>query len=443
MRTHIALMSTLGSLLLAGLPAAGQTGTAQPAARPWGRVSFFTSSFRSHDEGGTSNGFSELTTALTYHAPDTDANGLDYGLDVRFSAFTARHRPDRASIYEGFVGARLRDGRAAFRVGHVSVVELGSLGSLAGGVVEVRTARESSQRGRLRAGAFGGLEPAILDAGYAKDVKKFGTYLAYDGQGARRHAVGYVLLRHGSLTERAVLAFTNFVPAGRKIFIYQAAELDTRAPAGRATRGLAYFFGTARFVPLERLELQATYNRGRSLDARTLSDDVLQGRPITPSALAGLLYESIGGRATVEVLRNTRLYAAFARESNNRDTESSRRATIGGHAPDVGGLGIDLTASQSFISRSQGSYSARYVSLGRQIGRSVYVSGDWSTSLSIVRFSRSDGLVIESRPHTTRYSGTATISLPNALSFLALAEYTHGDNYRDVRLMSGLTYRIR
>jgi hypothetical protein len=431
------------ALHLAGTPAFAQAGPASTEVpRPWGRVSFFSSGFRSSDEAGGGTGFGEFTTSFTYRLSESEGDGFEYGLDVRFSAYTARQRPGRTSIYDAFVGVRAGEGRAVFRVGHLSVTELGSLGALAGGLVEVRSRPTGSDSSRTRVGAFAGLEPNILDTGYADGVRRYGAYAAYD-HGARRHAIGYVLVRHGSITERSALTFTNIVPIRRRVFFYQAAEYDLQAPAGRGSRGLAYFYGNARVLPVERLELQTTYHRGRSVDARAIGNDLLQGRPVAASALSAFLYESIGGRATVEVVPGARVYAAYARETNNRDADPSNRTTLGGHAANLAGLGFDLTASESFLRRPAGTLHSRYVSVGRQFGRNVYVSGDYSTSLSVVRFSRSDGFVVETRPHTTGLSGTANITLPHSLSLLAVLERTWGDDFRDVRVLSGLTYRIR
>jgi hypothetical protein len=445
MKPRLAIVYAVVGILILAAATSVPAQTAMPpteAPRPWGRVSFFSSGFRSTDDGGRGTGFGEFTTSLTYRLTESDRDGLEYGLDVRFSAYAARQRPERTSIYDAFVGARVGAGRAIFRIGHLSVTELGSLGSLAGGLTEFRSRPPGPDAGRIRIGAFAGLEPKIFDTGYADGIRKYGTYLAYENR-ARRHALGYVLVRNGSITERSTLSFTNILPVRRRVFFYQAAEYDVQAPAGRARRGLAYFYGNARILPRERLELQATYHRGRSVDARRIGNDLLQGRPVPASALTAFLFESVSGRATVEVFPRVRVHAAYARETNNRDADPSNRTTIGGHAADLGGLGFDLTASESFLRRPQGTLHSRYVSLGRQVGRSVYVSGDYSTSLSVVRFSRSDGFVVETRPHTTRFAGTANVVLPHGLSLLAVVERTWGDDFRDVRVLSGLTYRIR
>ena len=428
---------------LAGTAAAQGFSLAATKPRPWARVSFFTNTSVMTADDGTTTPFTELSTAFSYQLPDTDENGADYGVDVRFSAYAPGTRPDRVSVYEGFVGQRLGDGAVRFRLGHIWLNDLGSLGSLAGGVFEYRQRRAAMTDTRWRAGVFSGLEPNILDVGYASNVKKVGGYVAYDGLGARRDSVGYVLVRNGTLTERSVVTTSNFLPIGQKIFIYQAAEYDVQQPDGMASRGLAYFFANGRVTANPRLELQGTYNRGRSVDARGLGDDVLNGRPITQASVDGLLFESVGGRATVEVLPRVRIYAGYSRDKNNRDTDATGRTLIGGYAPNVGGLGIDLSASDSLMQRPTGSYHSQYVSVGRQVGRTAYISGDYSTSLSVVRFSRGDGITIESRPHTTRLSGMATVNITRGLSLLVTVERTNLDQGHEFRVLSGLTYRIR
>lgn len=421
--------------------AQGFSATSKP--RPWSRISFFTNSSQTKVDGGTPTDLTQLSTAFSFQLPDLDESGAEYGIDVRFSGYNQSSRPRRLAIYEGFVGARLAGGTVRFRLGHLSLNDLGSLGSIAGGVFEKRQARPRPEDGRLRAGVFGGLEPNILEAGYAPQVKKFGGYVGYDGAAARRHSIGYVMIRDGSLTERSVVTTNNFVPIGQKVFVYQAAEYDVQPPAGKAQKGLAYLFSSARVTPTDRLELQATYNRGRSIDARTLGTDVLSGRPIAQASIDGLLYESIGGRVTVEVISRVRVYAGYSRDKNNRDTAATGRTLFGGYASNIWGSGLDVSASDSLVRRPTGSYHSRYVSVGHQFGRSVYISGDASTSLSVVRFSRSDGITIETRPHTTRFSGTATAYVGRSVSLLATIERSGEDHMHEIRVLSGLTYRIR
>jgi hypothetical protein len=295
----------------------------------------------------------------------------------------------------------------------------------------------------VRGGVFGGLEPKTFEAGYANNVQKGGAYVAYDADRGRRHVVGLIAVKNATLFERTVVSVTNFVPIRQRLFIYQAAEYDVRRPAGQGHPGLAYFFANARYSPFTRLDVQGTYNRGRSIDARTLSDDVLNGRPLTQSVVDGFLYESIGGRVTVEVLPRVRLYGGYAVDRNDRDAEPTGRTLVGGYASNVAGTGLDLAASDSYIDRPGGSYHSRYASIGRQIGRHVYATADYSTSLSVVRYSRGDGITVELRPHTTRYSLTTNVTLGRVISLLGTLEHTEDDTTREMRLLSGITYRFR
>lgn len=415
-----------------------------PAPKPWGRVSFYSNLAQTESDGVPTRGYGEFTTSITYQMPDQDADGLDVGLDLRHSGYQSVAHPQRVSLYEAFVGARMNGGRLRARVGNIWLNDLGALGSVAGAHVEVRQPMEGAPSiGRLRVGVFGGLEPQIAEAGYAPDVKKFGGYVAIDGQRARRHVLGFVTVRNASLTERAVVTTTNFVPVGRKFFLYQAAEVDVRPPAGQAATGLSYFFTNARVSPTNRLDLQATYNRGRSIDTRGLTQDVLTGRPLTRTAIDGLLYESAGGRATVEVFPRVRVYAGYSRDKTNRDDASTGRTTIGGYAGNVLQSGFDISASDSLMNGPTRSFDARYVSIGRQIRRVLYVSGDYSTSLSVIHFVRSDSVTIELRPQTTRFSGNAVVNVGRATSLLVTVDRTVDDQSRDLRVLSGVTYRFR
>ena len=121
----------------------------------------------------------------------------------------------------------------------------------------------------------------------------------------------------------------------------------------------------------------------------------------------------------------------------------SGRILLGGYAGNIGGSGLELTASDSLFDQPTGRYHSQYISLGRQIGRSVYASGDYSTSLSVIRFSRSDGIIVETRPHTSRFSGTASINVGRSIALLTTVERTSDDQSHDLRLLSGITYRTR
>jgi hypothetical protein len=321
--------------------------------------------------------------------------------------------------------------------------DLGGLGSLAGGVVEFKQSPSTGGIGRLRVGAFGGVEPTTYEFGYVEGIRKFGGYATLEGSGGRRHVVGYVRQTHSQLIERSVVTASNFVPVRSKLFVYQASEYDLTGPAGQGHGGLSYFFVNANASATSRLDLQALYHRGRSIDTRSITDDVLAGRPLREGALDGLLYESAGGRVTVRALPDLRLSAGYSRDKNNRDSAATRRITLGGSAGNVAASGVDATVSFSRIQRPTGEYDSLYFSVGRQIGRAVYLSGDYSTSVSILRFTRSDGIVIETRPETRQLSVSSVVTLSRQVSLSCTIDRTRDDSSSDLRILAGLTYRIR
>jgi len=291
--------------------------TPQNAVGISGRVSVHTDAARRDVEGLGPQSEAVVTTAATFETPERESasNGLEIGLDVRQSRWLTGAHPDRLSLYTGFVGARV-GGETGVRVraGHMWLPDLGTIGNLAGALVEIAQ-RPSSTKTRVRVGGFIGLEPKSFDVGYAPDVRKGGVYAAIQRGYLQRHVIGYARVQQGSMTERSVLSTTNFLPMGRAVNVYQAAEYEVRGPAqGVAQRGLSYFLANVRVSPASRLELLGTYNRGRALDARQLTADLLTGRSLTQQAVEGLTYESAGGRVTVQPVRSVHVYASYARD---------------------------------------------------------------------------------------------------------------------------------
>jgi hypothetical protein len=420
----------------------GATAAIAAGPRPTGRASFYTHGARI-DSGDVSRSYGEFTTAITFQLPDRAGDGLEYGLDLRHSAYTLEGRQPRLSLYDAYVGQRLAGGALGVRAGHMWLNELGGLGAFAGGLVEVRQpASTQTGLGRWRGGVFGGLEPRVYQSGYADHVRKAGGYVVLEGARSRRHVLGYVQVRNGSLTERSALSFANYLPVG-VVSIYQAGEYDLAKPGGAGSPGLTYIFTNARASLGRKVELMGTFNRGRSIDVRSVSEDVLNGRPVSPRAIEGLLYRSIGGRITVEVAPRVRAYVGYARDRNNRDDADTGRWLAGGYASDVFHSGLDVTLSDSRFERPTGSYHSTYVSLGRQIGRRVYVTGDYTTSLALVRFLRSDGALIELRPETRRFGASGVLTLSRTLTLLVSAEETLDTDVTELRLLSGLTVRFR
>jgi hypothetical protein len=195
--------------------------------------------------------------------------------------------------------------------------------------------------------------------------------------------------------------------------------------------------------PTTRLDLQGLYHRGRSIDTRSITEDVLAGRALRDGALDALLYASAGARVSVHVARDVRVQAGYTRDKNNRDSADTGRVSLGVSSGNIAGSGVDVTVTDYRISRPTGRYNSLYASVGRQIGRAVYLSGDYSSSVSIVRFTRSDGITVETRPETTQLGLSAVVMTGRHISLSVTAETTHDNDVSDVRVLAGMTYRFR
>ena len=105
-------------------------------------------------------------------------------------------------------------------------------------------------------------------------------------------------------------------------------------------------------------------------------------------------------------------------------------------------MGLDLTVTNSRVDRSSGSFDATYASLGKTLGRRVYVSLDYATSLSVYYYRRDDGGTIESRPESTRWSLNSNININRTFSLLLVGEYSEHDDFDDIHVLTGLSVRF-
>jgi len=435
-RTAIALAFL--AAVMAG-PARAQT----PARPAWGRVAFFGNGTSTSTEGGIQSTFNELIANITFESATGDNVKYEYRADVRMASYPgADGRPRRVSIYDAYAGVRLLDGAVGIRGGQMWLNDIGGLGSIAGAAVELRQ-QPGPNGGRWRATLFGGLEPRIMDVGYASQVLKVGALAAYEGRGMRRHVVGFVHVRDNGMTERSVFSFTNFLPVDKRLFVYQAAEWDVAGPGVSGVGSLTYFFVNGRYQATDKVEFQGTFHRGRSIDSRSIIRDQLDGRPVDPRALDGLKFESFTGRVTVNVLRNVRVFGGYGQDRNNRDDAVAGRITFGAYATNIWKTGLDVTLSDSRIDRgSSGSYDSWYASVGRSLGARVYLTGDYSSSLSVFHFTSLNGFVIDTRPLTRRFAVSGVINAVRGASLLITAERVLDQNATQTRLLSGITYRF-
>jgi hypothetical protein len=428
MRRHLAI---LAAFVAWGAPAAAQS------ALDWGRVTLFGQVMRSKNDVGTTSDYNELTGSITLHTPPRGADGVEFSIDARGSEYpSVANRDPRLTVYDAWVGGRIAGGQLAVRLGQMYLNDLGSLGGVGGLALETRT-------GKFRFGLFGGLEPKGFDAGYVADVKKGGVYGAYDGERGWRDALGFVTIRNQGLTERNVLSTTNFIPVGREFFLFQAAEYDLTGPGGVGSGGLAYFFATARWAPVRTFDIQGQYQHGRSIDARSITQDQLAGRPVDAKSLQGFLFDSIGARATIEVARGWRVWGGYYQDKNNRDDIKSNRWQFGLSSMNVLRTGLDVYVSDNRTVRpGASSYDAWYFSLGRSLGSRLYVTADYSTSLSVLQLTDSGGLTVVNRPSSKRYSLSGTYNVSRAFSLFLTAERLVDDTSTQNRGLLGLTFRF-
>ncbi len=428
-----------GAALFGGLLAAGAA--AQTATPAWGRFSLFGQSSSQTLDNGLKVNTTDVISNLTLQSASNDQGGFEYAVDVRGANYSGAFQQNQVSIYNAYIGVRSAGGGFGLRLGQMWINDLGALGAVGGALAEYK-AQQPSPLGRFRLGLFAGLEPDPFNAAFATGVRKSGGYVAFDGDLGRRHVLGYVTIRNNGMEERRVATMLNFIPVGRQFFLYQAAEYDLKGPAGTGKAGLNYFFANLRYAPSAVIEFQGLYHHGLSIDARTITNDELNGKPVDPRLLTGFLFESAGGRVTVSVTRQTRVWIGYYRDRNNVDATPTGRVQGGFWATNVFGSGLDFTVSDNRMDRTANHFDSWYTSLGASLGRAVYVSVDYTTSLSVLSFTDSGGVTIESRPQTKRYSVSSTINLSRVLSFLLTAEQFKEDASRENRMMLGFVVRF-
>ncbi len=421
--------------LFAGAPARAQS------LPGWGRVSLYGMMQSVKYDDGTTRSFNELTGGITIRSKTADDGGIEYGVDARASTYPSSGRDSQGSVYEAWVGGKTKGGAWTLRIGQMYLTDLGALGSFGGLMAEYRVPG-TTPFGRLRFGLFGGLEPKISEVGFAPDVKKGGVWAGLDGEVNRHHILGWVIVKNGSLTERSVVTFTNYVPVGKDFFLYQAAEYDATGPGGTGSPGLNYFFLNARYTISPAVELMATYHRGRSIDARAISNDIRAGRPVDQRSLDGFLFESMGGRVQVEVVKNVRLFAGYYNDRNNFEDVRTGRINAGLWTTNILGSGFDFTLSDNRVQKTGAGYDAWWASLGHNIGPQAYLSLDYSTSLSTVTVTDAGGVTVTNRPKTKRYSLNGNWNVSRHFSLFFTAEQLRDDTSKDNRGLLGLNYRF-
>jgi hypothetical protein len=405
-----------------------------------GRFALFTNfSTRERADGEKSN-FTEVIAMFSISG-DQPGGIFEYAFDGRVATYPSAERDERVSIYEAFVGLHTKDRRWNLRLGQMWLGELGGLASIGGIFGEFRLPNLTSI-GRWRFGIFAGLELAPYELEYLDQIQKGGVYAALDGDHGRQHILGYVRIRNHGLTERSVVIFNNFIPFGRSVTLYQALQYDTEGPAGLGESDLSYLFANLRWRISKIFEIQGTYHRGQSVDARTITDDVINGRPVNPAKLDGLLFESARARLMVRPLRWLNVWAGYASDRNNRGDAASNRLQLGVSGRRLFGIPLDVTIASSQTDRGEDSYDSLWASIGYAIGPKVYLSLDYNDTLSVYHLGNGDGGTIEVRPNSQRLSLSGNININRTFSLLLTLEHTDHSDFTETRALTGLIIRF-
>ncbi|HSE42013.1 MAG TPA: hypothetical protein VLH08_14710 [Acidobacteriota bacterium] len=407
-------------------------------SQAYGRIAFFAQSANTTDTEGNDSLFQEYVTTLTLQSGEVE-QGFEYAADLRLASYPTEEENRRISIYNAYVGRKFNS-HFGVRGGQMWLNELGALGSLGGFVAQVKGSKKSY--GQFRIGGFGGLEPENLDVGYVTGITKFGGYFALDGDRGRSHVISYVNVRNSGQTERSTIVLTNFLPVGNDFFMYQAAEIDTYG-VDKESLGMNYFFTNARYTLMKKFEIQGAYHHGRSIDFRTLTLDQINGRPITDSDTRGLLFESSEGRFTYLAGRGLRLYVGYGVDRSNEGEDLQDRLTTGFYSADLFHSGVDAQLSVSRRKRDDGSgYNTWNAAVGRMVSSKVYINGEYTSSLSILRFVGDDSVIVFTRPSSRRYSLSSMFYLSRAFTVMLTGEHTTADTVKENRLLGGITYRF-
>ncbi len=437
LRRHLGMGLTGLSLAFGVLDAAPATAQTIPAD---GRVALFSNlSTREATDGGTAD-FTEVIAMFSISG-DQPGGIFEYAFDGRVATYPSADRDERISLYEAFIGLHTKDRRWNLRLGQMWLGELGGLASVGGVFAEFRLPNPTPV-GSWRFGFFAGLELAPYELSYLNQIQKGGVWAALDGDHGRQHILGYVRIRNHGLTERSVVVFNNFVPFGKGITLYQALQYDTEGPAGLGSSDLSYFFANLRWRVSRILEIQGTYHQGQSVDARTITDDVINGRPVNPAKLDGLLFESARARVMVRPLRWLSVWGAYANDRNNRGDDASNRIQLGASARRLFGIPLDVTVSTSQTDRGEDSFNSLWASIGYAIGSKVYLSLDYNDTLSVYNLGDGNGGTIEVRPNSQRFSLSGNINLNRTFSLLITLERTDHSDFTETRALTGLIIRF-
>jgi len=146
---------------------------------------------------------------------------------------------------------------------------------------------------------------------------------------------------------------------------------------------------------------------------------------------------------TFQIGRTVRAFGGYSQDKSGSSTDPVNRVSFGLSSSNLLKTGLDITVSDyRYSGGTSPSYDSWYVSVGRNLSPRVYLSGEYTSSLSVLRYVQSSGIIIENRPSTKRFGGTAIVHMGRKASLLVVFDHTQDTNYRDNRVLAGLNFRF-
>lgn len=187
-----------------------------------------------------------------------------------------------SSLYIFDAKAIYRADRWAAAAGRMSIYDIGSIGTLDGGKLDLSA-------GRWILGGFAGYVPDLRTAAFDRSSQVAGAFATYATDGGTRSDVAFAQLRHLGLTERRFLSVQNFVSIAPGTSLYQNAEYELSTGIPSANR-LSRLMAAGSAALSASMSASGSFSFGRSIDYRRILMETPEGGLITDPAVIGTLY---------------------------------------------------------------------------------------------------------------------------------------------------------
>jgi hypothetical protein len=241
-------------------------------------------------------------------------------------------------------------------------------------------------------GVFGGSTPDPTSWSYAPNRAISGSFVNFEG-GDYEH-FHYTSTSGGGISminwtvNRPFVFFEDTLSWGRRVGIYEAAQVDSPSGNGKAVSpgfGLGRSFFTMRVQPLNRLELNFNYNYFRDIPT---ADPALLGTTL----LDKFLFQGFSAGARVEVLKQVFVSTTLGRSDRSGDKSSSLNEMFGVTFNRLPWWKLRADARYSRFNSSFGTGSYESISVSRQVSdtlRLEFLGGQQNFTSSVTKNSKS------------------------------------------------------